>query len=337
MQKRRLGRTGKMVSCIGFGGIPITGLHRKEAGRVLNTALDSGINFIDTARAYGESEKLIGDSISERRGEYFLATKTRGKDETEILRQFEKSIEFLRTDSIDLYQLHYINTLEELTLIMKKGASFDVIKRLQAEGAVRYVGITGHDSEVLLKAAKTGAFDTVQGAFSFVEKEKRVIDLIHYCEQNDIGFIVQKPLAGGAITCAAAGLKWILRHPVSVVIPGMLSVAQVGENAKAGEGGFELTTQERGELEAVASGLADAYCRRCSYCHPVCPQRIRIGVILEFYGKAKLPENFTLMQRLYNGLEVRASDCTECGLCLPQCPYQLPIVNMLKEAHALLK
>jgi predicted aldo/keto reductase-like oxidoreductase len=337
MQQRRLGRTGKMVSCIGFGGIPIRGLHREEASRVLNAVLDSGMNFIDTARSYGESEKLIGESISERRGEYFLATKTRGKDETEILRQFEKSIDCLRTDTIDLYQLHYINTLEELTLIMKNGAAFDVIKRLQAEGMVRYIGITGHDSEVLLEAAKTGAFDTVQGAFSFVEKDKKVIDLIRYCEQNDIGFIVQKPLAGGAITCAAAGLKWILRHSVSVAIPGMLSVAQVVENANAGEGGFELTGEERGELEAVASRLTDNYCRRCNYCHQVCPERIRIGVILEFYGKAKLPENFALMQRLYNGLEVHASDCTECGLCLSECPYQLPIVNMLREAHALLK
>jgi aryl-alcohol dehydrogenase-like predicted oxidoreductase len=209
MQHRRLGRTGQKVSCIGFGGIPIIGVNEKEAWYVLNTALDSGINFIDTARAYRESEQLIGNSISERRGEYFLATKTRGTDEAEIQRQFEKSIGYLKTDIIDLYQIHYINTLEELTHVMKKGAALDVIKRLQAEGVVRYIGITGHDSEVLLSAAKTDAFDTIQGALSYVEKDERVINLIQYCEQNDIGFIVQKPLAGGAITCATAGLKWI--------------------------------------------------------------------------------------------------------------------------------
>ena len=152
MQHRRLGRTGQKVSCIGFGGIPIIGVDEKEAWHVLNTTLDSGINFIDTARAYRESEQLIGNSISERRGEYFLATKTRGMDEAEILRQFEKSIGYLKTDIIDLYQIHYINTLEEFNHVMKKGAALDVIKRLQAEGVVRYIGITGHDSEVLLSA-----------------------------------------------------------------------------------------------------------------------------------------------------------------------------------------
>ena len=91
MQVRMLGRTGQKVSCIGFGGIPIVALKVKEARNVLNTALDSRINFIDTARAYRESEELIGNSISKRRGEYFLATKTRGKDETKVLQEYEKS------------------------------------------------------------------------------------------------------------------------------------------------------------------------------------------------------------------------------------------------------
>ncbi|UCB44504.1 MAG: aldo/keto reductase [Spirochaetota bacterium] len=337
MQFRILGRTGQKVSCIGFGGIPIISVNEKEAWHVLNTALDYGINFIDTARGYRESEELIGKSISERREEYFLATKTRGKDEAEVLQEYEKSIGYLKTDIIDLYQIHYINTLDELAHIMKKGSVLDTLRRLQAEGVVRYVGITGHDAEVLLSAARTEEFDAVQGAFSYVEKGKSVNDLIQYCDQNNIGFIVQKPLSGGAISCATAGLRWILGHPVSVVIPGMFTVEQVAENVKAGEGGFELTVEEHRELETIASKLTDNYCRRCNYCHPVCPQNLRIGVILEFYGKGKLPETFALMKRLYNGLEMHASDCTECGLCLPECPYSLPIVDMLKEAHELLK
>jgi predicted aldo/keto reductase-like oxidoreductase len=104
-----------------------------------------------------------------------------------------------------------------------------------------------------------------------------------------------------------------------------------------GSNGFELTDAEHNDLETIAARLTDNYCRRCSYCHPVCPENIRIGVILEFYGKAMLPETFALMQRLYTGLEVHATECTECGHCLPECPYNLPIVDMLKEAHELFK
>jgi predicted aldo/keto reductase-like oxidoreductase len=198
------------------------------------------------------------------------------------------------------------------------------------------VGITGHDASVLLKAAKTGEFDTIQGAFSYIEKEQKVLDLVDYCHRNDIGFIVQKPLAGGAIVPAASGLKWLLGHPVSTVIPGMVTVEQVAENAAVGSEDIGITEEEKRELDGLVQSLGRNLCRRCNYCHPACPQNIRIGVILEFYGKARIPDNFALSQRWYRGFEVNGSDCTECGACLPECPYSLPIPDMLREAHALL-
>jgi predicted aldo/keto reductase-like oxidoreductase len=336
LQYRTLGRTGIEIGCIGFGGIPLTGLSEGEAYAVLTATLDHGMNFIDTARGYKESEELIGKTISKRRDEFCLATKTRGRDEKKILGEFETSTDNLRADIIDLYQIHYVNTDEDLSSVLSHGGSLSVIKRLQKKGRVRWIGITGHDPGVLLKAAETGEFDTVQGAFSYIERGPAVIELIHYCAGENIGFIVQKPLAGGALLPAETALKWILQYPVSVVIPGMLSVEQVSENARAGEGGFELTAEEKKSLETVASRLSDKFCRRCYYCQPPCPQNIRIGVILEFLGKAQFPENLPLARRWYRGMKIRASDCTECGLCLPECPYNLPIVDMLKDAHELL-
>jgi predicted aldo/keto reductase-like oxidoreductase len=163
-----------------------------------------------------------------------------------------------------------------------------------------------------------------------------VLDLIEYCDEDDIGFIVQKPLAGGAITAAPACLKWILRHPVSTVIPGMVTVGQVIENAAVADGPYSLTGRERADLDAVAASLDKTFCRRCYYCHPACPENIRIGVILEFFEKAKIPENRALSQKWYRGYAINATNCTECGSCLPECPYGLPIVDMLKEAHAAL-
>jgi predicted aldo/keto reductase-like oxidoreductase len=336
MQHRKLGRTGIETGCMGFGGIPLVGLNEEEASRVLNRALDLGVNFIDTARGYKESEELIGRTISSRRDEFCLATKTRGRDESRILFEFKTSLENLRTETVDLYQIHYVNTDEELEEVLREDGALSVIRKFQKEGRVRWTGITGHDSGVLLKAAKTGEFDTIQGAFSYIERPPAAVELVHYCAENEIGFIVQKPLAGGALLPATAALKWILQYPVSVVIPGMLSVEQVEENVRAAEGGFDLTQKEREDLETVISRLSDKFCRRCYYCQPVCPQKIRIGVVLEFLGKAQIQENRALARRWYAGMKVKASDCTECGLCLPECPYDLPIIDMLKEAHELL-
>lgn len=337
MKYRKLGRTGLNVSYIGFGGIPLAGLDEEDASRVLNATLDAGINFIDTARGYRQSETLIGKSISNRRSEFILATKTKARDKQKILEELETSLSCLRTERIDLYQIHYVNKVDELSGVLSKGGALEVLKSIREKGTIRYIGITGHDARVLLKAAQTGEFDTVQGAFSYIEKNQKIIDLINYCAENDIGFIVQKPLAGGAITSVRAGLKWILNYPVSTVIPGMLSTNQVMENAEVGDMDLKLTDGEKMELDTIARNLDRYFCRRCYYCHDSCPEGIRIGVVLEFFGKAKISENLSLMQKWYNGMEVNASRCTACGLCLQECPYELPIIDMLREAHELLK
>jgi predicted aldo/keto reductase-like oxidoreductase len=338
MQLRKLGRTELMVSCIGFGGVPLWGLSEEQARRVLNTALDRGVNFIDTARGYRDSEPLIGMSISHRRNAFYIATKTKARKEKHITEEFEASLEYLKTDMIDLYQIHYVNSLAELDDVLSNRGALAVLKKIRESGRIRFIGITGHNTDVLSDAAKTGEFDTVQGAFSYIEKDQRMIDLIHYCSINNIGFIVQKPLAGGAITRASAALKWILQFPVATVIPGMPSVEQVIENTGVGGGEveFSLSTEELDELDGIVSRLGKNFCRRCYYCQPACPENIRIGVILEFLGKARYPENLVQARRWYRGQKINSSNCTECGLCLVDCPYELPIIEMLKEAHTLL-
>ena len=336
IQKRRLGRTGLEVSCVGIGCLPLPGLNEQEASAVLNESLDLGVDFIDTARGYRESEALIGAAVSNRRREYCLATKTRARSEEPIMEELHTSLNNLRTESIDLYQIHYVNTHDELSAVLKKGGPLDVFKKLRNEGIIRFIGITGHSAPVMLEAAKTEEFDTVQAAFSYIEKGQDIFDLIHYCNDHDIGFIDQKPLAGGALTSAPAALKWILQYPVSVVIPGMVTVDQVRENIRISGEDFSLSDDEKRALERITSELDKNFCRRCYYCHPACPENIRIGVVLEFYGKARYPENLELSRRCYAGMEKTAADCTECGNCLSECPYELPIIDMLKEAHALL-
>jgi predicted aldo/keto reductase-like oxidoreductase len=337
MQYRKLGRTDLMVSCVGFGALPFAGLKQNEADEVLNAALDAGVNFIDTARGYRESEELIGNAVGNRRSEFFLATKSRARKESAILEELNTSLKNLKTDRIDLYQIHYVNAPDELRDVMKKGGALDVFRKIQNDGTVRHIGITGHNTQLLIDAAKTGEFDTIQGAFSYIERDQKVFDLIEYCAGNNIGFIVQKPLGGGAITCAGTALKWILQFPISTVIPGMVTLEQVEENTALADESYTISEEEEEELDDVVGQLDKNFCRRCYYCHSVCPENIRIGVILEFYGKAKIPENFELSRRWYRGYKINSTNCTECGLCEPECPYGLPIMQMLKEAHELMK
>ncbi|MBA7692779.1 hypothetical protein ES703_101347 [subsurface metagenome] len=142
------------------------------------------------------------------------------------MEELETSLGNLKTETIDLYQIHYVNTDSELEDILSDQGALKVLKKIREKGIIEFIGITGHNPAVLLDAAKTGEFDTVQGAFSYIEKPQGAIDLISYCSSNDIGFIDQKPLAGGALIHAASALKWILQHPVSTVIPGMVSKEQ---------------------------------------------------------------------------------------------------------------
>lgn len=337
MQYRKLGRTDLTVSCIGFGALPLWGLNEEEASSVLNTALDLKINFFDTARGYRESEALMGKAVSKRRSEFYLATKTSARKEKPLMEELQTSLDYLNTDMIDLYQIHCVNTESELEDVLSKKGALNVLKKIQKEGIIRFVGITGHNPDVLYKAAKTGEFDTVQGAFSYIEREQRAIDLIHYCSSSNIGFIVQKPLAGGALTSAVSGLKWILQHPVSTVIPGMISVGQVRENTGLADERFTLSAGELSELDEIVAKLDRYFCRRCYYCHPVCPENIQIGVILEYFVKAMYPENLGLAREWYKGLKINSQNCTECVLCISECPYELPIVDMLKRAHELLR
>jgi predicted aldo/keto reductase-like oxidoreductase len=337
MKFRKLGRTGLEVSSVGFGALPLPGLDEEGASVVLNTALDCGMNFIDTARSYRESEELVGMAVSGRRGEFYLATKARTRREDQIMEELETSLGFLKTDRIDLYQIHFVNSSDDLEDVLSGLGALKVLKKIREKGVIDHIGVTGHDPALLLEAAKTGEFDTVQGALSYIEKPRTALDLIDYCSQNDIGFIVQKPLAGGAIINAKSALKWILQHPVSTVIPGMVLKDQVIENAAVADEDYSLTAGEIDELEKIKANLDKDFCRRCYYCHPVCPEDIRIGVILEFSGKARLPENLSVGRRWYRDYKINASHCTECGLCLAECPYELPIIDLLKEAHVLLK
>ena len=208
MIKSVLGKTGLEVSQLGIGLAEIGHLELdddgiKKAGLILNTALDLGINFFDTAECYINSETFVGKVAKDRRQEYILATKcghfveSYGGDEYAdwsrdgIQTSIERSLLRLQTDYIDLLQLH-----SPLLDILKKGEAIGELEKLKKEGKTRFIGCSG-DNEVALWAAKCGVFDTIQTSFNITDQLARQ-QLFQYIRQHNLGLIAKRPIANAA-------------------------------------------------------------------------------------------------------------------------------------------
>lgn len=330
MEKRTLGKTDFQVSVVGFGGIPAQRLNEEQVLELLTEAYDQGMNFIDTARGYMASEELIGYALEKLgRDKFYLATKSMDKTYKGIIEEFNQSLSFLGTSYIDLYQFHNIKTFKEYDQIMSDYGAYKAVKELKEQGKIKEIGITSHSKEVLDMAIDTGLFNTIQYPYNAVETQGE--ELFKKAKANNIGVIVMKPLAGGAIGKGEIAIRYILDNPnVSVVIPGMDSISQVLQNARAGIDRRAMTEVEKERLAKEASTLGAEFCRRCGYCLP-CPQEIDIpsNFLMEgYYTRYNLQD---WAKERYGAMSPKASDCIECGICETKCPYDLPIRKMLKD------
>ena len=161
MRKRRLGRTDLQVLIVGFGGTWISQLNKNEALKVVRRAFDLGINYFDTAKLDGDSEEKIGEALKDVRNDCILATKTASRTKGASLIDFKTSLHHLKTDWLDLIQLHGIDDLKTLRKAIGPGGSLEMCKKARSEGMVNYIGITGHKPLTLIKSIETNEFDTV--------------------------------------------------------------------------------------------------------------------------------------------------------------------------------
>ena len=199
MEKRRLGRTNMDVTVLGFGGAGIAGESIENIGNVLNSALDAGINVIDTAECYEGGEKSIGNAISKRRDEFFLFTKCghpRGIGSADwsassILQSIERSLRRLQTDRIDLIQLHGCSEA-----VLKKGEAISALEKARERGWVRYLGYSG-DGHPARFAVECDAFDALQTSINIADQEA-VSQIAPLTRARNIGLIAKRPLANFA-------------------------------------------------------------------------------------------------------------------------------------------
>lgn len=317
---RKLGKTGIYVKEVGFGGIPIQSVSQVIVNEIIDKMEELGLNLIDTARGYTISEELLGNALVTRRDKFIIATKSMARDYLGMKKDIETSLHNLQTDYIDLYQCHNVSQKDDLS-----GALL-ALKEAKAQGKIRHIGVTSHSLSFLNAIIEDTEFETIMFPYNLIETEAE--QLFVRAKARDIGVIVMKPLAGGAIDNGEVALKFILNNPnISVVIPGMANVDEVIKNAKSRAG--EYLPSELNYIEAIRHQLGEEFCRRCQYCLP-CTVGIDIPasfLIEGYYTRYNLQE--WAMQR-YNNLSVKANECIECGECESRCPYHLPIINKLK-------
>jgi hypothetical protein len=201
MERRRFGRTDMHVSALGFGGSEIgyESVSQRVATRLLNAALDAGLNVIDTAECYGDSEALIGRAVSDRRRDVHLFTKVGhaggwGRPDWRgpaILRSIQRSLERLHTDAVDLVQLHSCSES-----VLRRGDAIAALETAKQRGLTRYIGYSG-DGAAAKYAVETGRFDTLQISLSIADQE--AVDLVlPAARKREMGVIAKRPLANVA-------------------------------------------------------------------------------------------------------------------------------------------
>lgn len=352
MKYRKLGKTNMKVSILGFGAMKLPEISFKEADNTLNRALDLGINFIDTARGYGDSERKIGCALKRRRDEFYIATKTTERDVSVARKDLETSLKELGMERVDLYQLHTVSDEATYNRVMGKGGALEYLKKAKDEGKISHIGISVHrDLKVMEKAIVSREFESIILAYSPLDQENVGNKILPLAKKHDLGVIVMKSLSGGQLCGIApakenydpvvrASLRFVLSNEnISTVISGMRSVKEVEENITSAEIKEKLSEEEKQWLFRAIAGKKYRYgqmCLRCGYCLP-CRQGINIPEVLSILDifRAYPEELKHIGIERYKSLEVKPDQCIECKQCEEKCVAKLPIREMLKETQGL--
>lgn len=323
-----LGKTGMDVKRIGLGGIPIQRVTKQEAKELIQYALNSGVNFIDTAAGYTVSEEYIGNGIKDNPNEFYIATKSMSRDYENMKKDIAHSLEMLQRDYIDLYQLHNVPMDDYDRVLHEEEGAYRALTEAKAAGQIRHIGITSHNVKVLDKAIDDGYFETVQFPFNIVEDQG--VEMFEKAKSKGIGTIIMKPLAGGALDNARLALKYILSKDFAdIAIPGMASKDEINKNLSILNQDYLMTSSETEEIASIKSAMGDKFCRRCGYCMP-CTQGINIPMqfLLEGYLTRYDLKDWAIER--YDSMEKNAGTCTSCKNCESRCPYGLSISSMMK-------
>ncbi len=329
MKNITLGRTGITVPQNGFGALPIQRVTLEEAVKLLRKAYDGGIRFFDTARAYTDSEVKVGAAFGDgyvKRDEIIIATKTGAKTPEEFWQHLDTSLTNHKTDYIDIYQFHL---MEQCWKPGDGTGTYECMLKAKEEGKIRHIGGTAHKLGVAKELIQSGLYETVQYPFSYLASDKEV-ELIKMCNENNVGFIGMKGLAGGLITNSRAAMAFISQFDGAVPIWGVQREKELDEWLSYMDNTPELDDEIKEFIRAEQAELMGDFCRGCGYCMPC-----TVGIQINNCNRMSLmlrraPSEGWLGEHWQTEME-RIEECIGCGQCLPKCPYELNIPELLRK------
>jgi predicted aldo/keto reductase-like oxidoreductase len=328
MEKVRLGKTNLKVTKLGWGGIPIQRVAERQGISVIRAVVEMGVDLLDTARAYTNSEHRIGLALQKISKPVVLSSKSTEKTD-KIYDDVHESLKQMRVKNIDIYHLHNVSNFEQYEKVMASQGAFVGLKRARDEGLIDHIGISSHNLNVLEKALEDGNFEVIMACYSFLEPDaaQKVFTL---AREKDVGVLAMKPFSGGVIEEAGPALRYVLSTPDIVPIPGSEALEKAKENWKIYTEGGPLSERDNQRIEAIRKEFDQKFCRRCDYCQP-CSEKINIQLVM---GLKTIVKRFGVVtQELgwIKSLIEKSRNCSECGECLSRCPYQLPIPDLIKE------
>ena len=329
MKNITLGRTGITVPQNGFGALPIQRISKEAAVHLLRRAYDGGIRFFDTARAYSDSEEKLGAAFGQNyidRKDIIIATKTAAKTPEDFRADLETSLEKLQTDYIDIYQFHLMGEC------WKPGdgtGMYECMLEAKEQGKIRHIGGTAHKIGIAEELAVSGLYETIQYPFSYLA-DKREIDLIRLCQENEVGFICMKGLAGGLITNSKAAMAFVSQFDGTVPIWGVQKEEELEEWLSYMKDTPLLDEKAQAFIDAEKRELSGNFCRGCGYCMPC-----TVGITINQCNRMSLmlrraPSQSWLNDHWRKEME-KIEDCIDCRLCIDKCPYELQIPELLRE------
>jgi aryl-alcohol dehydrogenase-like predicted oxidoreductase len=269
MPTRPLGRTGHQICLFSIGGQAALeeSEKRDQSIEILHRAIDLGVNYIDTASLYGggTSERVIGEVMKSRRSEVFLASKTHDRSYDGSMRVLETSLKRLQTDHLDLWQVHNIQTANDLDFIFSREGAVRALERAREEGLVRFVGVTGHrDPIVVRRAILEYPFDTALMALNAADRHQAsfIEHVLPVAVEKKLGILAMKvPSRGkifrtGGVTTMEQAMRYVLSLPVSSVVIGISRLEELEENVRIAREFKAYSETEMAHLEQLTQAYS---------------------------------------------------------------------------------
>jgi predicted aldo/keto reductase-like oxidoreductase len=339
---RTLGKTGLQVSGVGYGigFVPVP--------EVVSRALDMGINYFDTARVYGDSEKIFSEIIKGRdRSKIVIATKSSSRTKADILRDLDTSLKTLNTDYVDIWHLHGRDTPATIP-----DEALEAMQECKKSGKARFVGISCHDPNGIVDfLLETKTFDVMQTTYSFPIGGYYRDRAIKKAHDGGIGVIAMKvvvALSGLHLTTVdnppatkgegpLAGIKWVLKNPaIGTTVPFMKTIPELEMNIRAMSEPY--TPSDEKLLYVMNERIRPSYCRMCYQCRDKCPKGLPVTDMLRFLAYHDYCGNYhqarmSFMELPKETRDVRCKDCSECAI---KCPNGVHVQARLIRAQELL-